>query len=80
MLKESGDANAERISTMSRIFSNDVAGCIAQNAPKILWGSGVFDQQEIDDAMDRIAYNELIGSNQGLIENMDRVADFIFER
>lgn len=79
-LKESGATNAEKIRTMSRIFSNDVAGCILQNAPKILRGSGVFNEQQIADAMDRIAYNELITSNDGLIKDMDRVVDFLFER
>lgn len=80
MLMENGDKDAEKLSAMSRIFSNDVAGVILQKAPMILWGTGIFDERVIADTMERISYNALIASSKGLIEDMDRVADFLFER
>lgn len=80
LLIKNGDGNAEKISTMSRIFSNDVAGTILQRVPRILWGTGIFDDHFISETMEQISFNELITCSKGLIKDMDRVADILFER
>jgi len=80
VLKKTGDTNAEKISIMSRIFSNMVAESVLSHVPKILWGVGQFDHQTISDALEVVAYNELLYSHQDVIKDMDRIADIIFER
>jgi len=79
-LTEARSGEAEKIILMSKIFSNEVSQLLIQNVPKILMGSGVFDEKTIADFIDAISYHQLLDSFHDLIGDMDRVADIIFER
>lgn len=79
-LTEAGDPGAEKIRAMSRIFANEAIQIVAQNAMKILMGSGLFDQKSIFSFMETISYNEMISSYHNVINDMDKVADILFER
>ena len=79
-LTEAGDPEAEKIKIMSRIFADEVAHLVARNALRILMGSGVFDQKAVSDFMETVSCNELFFSGQNVINDMDMVADILFER
>ena len=79
-LTDAGDAQAEKVRAMSRIFANETAQLVAGNIIKILLGSGVMDPSTISDFMETISYNQLIFSSQNIIGDMDLVADILFER
>ena len=79
-LTEAGGPEAETIKIMSRIFANEVAQLVTRNALKILMGSGVFDQKAVSDFMETVSYNDLFFSGQNVINDMDMVADILFER
>jgi alkylation response protein AidB-like acyl-CoA dehydrogenase len=79
-LSKAGDPEAEKIKIMSRIFADEVAQLVTRNALKILMGSGVFDQKAVSDFMETVSYNELILSGLNVINDMDKVADILFER
>lgn len=79
-LTEARSGEAEKITLMSKIFSNEVSQLMIQNVPKILMGSGIFDKKTIADFIEAISYHQLLDSFHGLIGDMDRVADIIFER
>ncbi len=79
-LTEAGGPEAETIKIMSRIFADEVAQLVTRKALKILMGSGVFDQKAVSDFMETVSYNELLFSGQNVINDMDMVADILFER
>jgi alkylation response protein AidB-like acyl-CoA dehydrogenase len=79
-LSKSGDPQAEKIRAMSRIFADETAELVSRNTLKILMGSGVFDQDEIQDFMNTHSIHQLIGSSLNIINDMDRVADILFAR
>lgn len=79
-LTEAGSPEAETIKIMSRIFADEVAQLVTRKALKILMGSGVFDQKAVSDFMEKVSYNELFFSGQNVINDMDMVADILFER
>lgn len=80
ILTKENDPGAEKIKAMSRIFANETAQIVVNNILKILMGSGIFDQKTMSDFMGTISYNELIGSYQNVINDMDKVADILFKR
>jgi len=75
-----GGSEAEKIKAISRIFANETAQLTAQNILKIVSGTGVFDQAAVDKFLESVAFGELIHSTRNMINDMDRVADFVFER
>ena len=79
-LTEAGSPEAETIKIMSRIFADEVAQLVTRKALKILMGSGVFDQKAVSDFVETVSYNELFFSGQNVINDMDMVADILFER
>ncbi len=79
-LTEAGGPEAETIKIMSRIFADEVAQLVTRNALKILMGSGVFDQKAVSEFVETVSYNELFFSGQNVINDMDMVADILFER
>ncbi len=70
----------EALCAMSRIFANEVAELAVQTALKILSGSGMFGMEALGDFMDKTSCDELSASYDGIIKDMDIVADFLFER
>ncbi len=75
-----GGSETEKIKAVSRIFASETAQLTAQNILKIVLGSGVFDQAAVDKFMESVAFSQLIQSTRNIINDMDRVADFVFER
>ena len=75
-----GGSEAEKIKAISRIFANEAAQLTVQNILKIVSGTGVFDQAAVDKFLESVAFGELIHSSRNMINDMDRVADFVFER
>ncbi len=79
-LSESGDAKAEKIKAMSRIFANETSQLVTQNILKIIMGTGIFNQAFVSEFMEKVSYDELISSYENVITDMDRVADTLFKR
>lgn len=75
-----GGSETEKIKAVSRIFASETAQLTAQNILKIVLGSGVFDQAAVDKFMESVAFSQLIQGTRNIINDMDRVADFVFER
>ncbi|NVM22053.1 MAG: acyl-CoA dehydrogenase family protein [Desulfobacterales bacterium] len=71
---------ARKIVIMSRIFASEVAELVAGNAMKIVMGSGLFDEQTASELKTKIGYEGLIAGYSGLIQDMDAVADMLFDR
>ncbi|MCP4366836.1 MAG: acyl-CoA dehydrogenase, partial [Deltaproteobacteria bacterium] len=78
--EKSGTAEAEKLKIMSRIFANEVSQLVAQNILKIVSGSGLFDANTVSTFLEEVSYNKLLSSYQGIIEDMDKIADILFER
>ena len=79
-VSNAGGAETEKIKAISRIFANETAQLTAQNILKIVSGTGIFDQAAVDKFLESVAFGELIQSTSNIINDMDRVADFVFER
>ena len=75
-----GDKTAEKLQLMSRIFASEVAQLVQQNIMTILMGTGTFDQTVVSEFIASTHMNDLTDGYQGLVADMDRVADIIFER
>lgn len=79
-LSKAGDSKAEKYRAMCKIFANETSQLVANNAIKILMGSGVFDDKIASDFMETISYSKLICGFKNIIKEMDIVADILFER
>ncbi|MEE4265949.1 MAG: acyl-CoA dehydrogenase family protein [Desulfobacteraceae bacterium] len=77
---KNGDAAAEKVKLISRLFANEAAQMVAQGILKIVMGCGACDLDMTNDFMQKIAYTELTASCQNIINDMDRLADIVFER
>ncbi|MBW2676800.1 MAG: acyl-CoA dehydrogenase family protein [Deltaproteobacteria bacterium] len=72
--------DAEKIRAMSRIFAAEVARLTASSIPLILQGTGLLDGLKMDNFFKSVAYDELVRGQLGVINDMDTVADILFER
>jgi alkylation response protein AidB-like acyl-CoA dehydrogenase len=79
-LSKNGSPEAEKFKAISRIFADEVAKLVSQNALKILTGCGVFDQQAAHAFMETHSYHQLVCSSLNIINDMDRIADILFAR
>jgi alkylation response protein AidB-like acyl-CoA dehydrogenase len=77
---DSSGTESEKIRAMARIFASETAQMVAQNAMKIVMGSGIFDDEAVSNFMESISHSYLVRSYPGLIRDMDLVADILFER
>jgi len=75
-----GVAAAEKMKLISRLFANEAAQMVSQGILKIVMGCGACDLDMTNDFMQKIAYTELTTSCQNIINDMDRLADIVFER
>ena len=64
----------------SRVFANTCARVVADNARTIGLGTGEVDDGAVDRFMSSLDLPSIEGSYRGLIDDMDRIADHIFER
>jgi alkylation response protein AidB-like acyl-CoA dehydrogenase len=71
---------AEKTRIFSRLFANEIAELVSHSILKILSGSGVFDGEQISAFLSETSHARLGESYQGIIPDMNRAADFIFER
>jgi alkylation response protein AidB-like acyl-CoA dehydrogenase len=79
-LSKDGSPETEKFKAISRIFADEVAQLVSQNALKVLMGCGVFDQKAAYDFMETHSYNQLVCSSLNVINDMDLVADILFAR
>ena len=79
-MKAENHAQAEKTCVFSRLFANEIAQLVSGNILKILYGSGVFDADQISAFLSDISHARLAESYQNLISDMNRAADFIFNR
>jgi alkylation response protein AidB-like acyl-CoA dehydrogenase len=80
---EAGKADtpdAARLKAMSRVFADEVSRLTANNILKIVMGTGVLDQAAAGQFMESIAYGDLAQSAVNSIQDMDQVANLVFER
>jgi alkylation response protein AidB-like acyl-CoA dehydrogenase len=75
-----GEAAAEKLRLMSRIFAHDAARTVHGTIMTILMGTGVFDEGAINDFRSSVDLTEIAESCHNLVPAMDRLADIIFER
>ena len=79
-LVKAGDKEAEKMKAMSRVFAGEVAQVVCENALKVVAGTSGADPNAVQQFMADIGYQELMGSRCNWLVDMDKVADFIFER
>ena len=77
---KNGDADADKMKLISRLFANEVAQIVSQGILKIVMGCGACDLDMTNDFMQKIAFTELTASCQNIINDMDQLADIVFER
>jgi len=79
-LKKANDLEADKIMAMSRVFAAEVAQLAMTTIPTVLQGTGLFDDGQVDELLTAMAYDELRRGQKGVINDMDAVADILFER
>ena len=79
-LKKAGDPAADKIMAMSRIFAAEVAQLASAAIPTVLQGTGNLDREKQNELFTSMALDELTRGQQGVITDMDLVADILFER
>ena len=77
---KNGDADAEKMRLISRVFAHDVSRMVSQGVLKIVMGCGVCDLDMTNSFMNEVAFTDLMTSCQNIINDMDQLADIIFER
>lgn len=75
-----GDSGSEKIKLISRLFANECARVVSQNVLKIVLGCGEFDQKTATEYLAKIGQIHLTSSFHNIINDMDRLADIVFER
>jgi alkylation response protein AidB-like acyl-CoA dehydrogenase len=75
-----GNSAAAKTKIVSRLFASEVGRVMSQGILKIVLGCGQFDPQTAADFMARSAYSDLTASFANIIQDMDQLADIIFER
>jgi hypothetical protein len=77
---KNGDTDAKKVKLISRLFANETAQMVSQGILKIVMGCGACDLDMTNNFMQQIAYTELTASCQNIINDMDQLADIVFER
>ena len=79
-LVHNGVPAAAKTKLISKLFANEVAQVVSQGILKIVMGCGACDLDMTNDFMGRIAFTELTASCQNIVNDMDQLADIVFER
>jgi alkylation response protein AidB-like acyl-CoA dehydrogenase len=79
-LLQEGSSQATKYTIMSRIFANEVVSLIALSAIKIVTGSGMDSDKIPSSLKEKLGYEGIIPSYGGLIQDMDVLADIVFNR
>jgi len=78
--KKGGDREADKLMAMSRIFAAEVARLTVAAIPTVLQGTDKLEKGRVDDLFASMAFDQLARGPKGLINDMDVVADILFER
>jgi alkylation response protein AidB-like acyl-CoA dehydrogenase len=79
-LDRSGDAHAEKMKAMARVFAGEVTQIVGENALRIVSGTDAAEPGAADAFLSEIGYTEMLASRRNWVVDMDKVADIIFER
>jgi alkylation response protein AidB-like acyl-CoA dehydrogenase len=79
MTEENAPA-AEKFKAMARVFAGEVAHMVGEGALKVIMADESADQSAIDQFLSDVGYQEMLSGRANWLKDMDRVADFIFER
>jgi alkylation response protein AidB-like acyl-CoA dehydrogenase len=79
-LEKAGGAGTDKVKAMARIFAGEVTRVVGENALKIVSATGAADAGTIEGFLEEIGYAGMLGSRLNWAVDMDKVADFIFER
>lgn len=79
-LNRENAAEAEKFKAMSRVFAGEVAHTVGEYALKIVMADEDADPAQTDQFLSDIGYQEMLAARRNWIQDMDKVADFIFER
>jgi alkylation response protein AidB-like acyl-CoA dehydrogenase len=79
-MHRANDPKKDRIRAACRIFADETARLVSQNISQILRGTGFFDDEAFSAFARTIPYQELNNSVDHTIEEMDTLADILFER
>ncbi|MCG6911544.1 MAG: acyl-CoA dehydrogenase family protein [Deltaproteobacteria bacterium] len=79
-LAAGGEGEAEKLSAMSRVFAADVSRLTAAAIPAILQGTGLYDGERMDAFLDEVNFRQILQGQKGVVDDMDKVADILFER
>ena len=79
-LIKAGNREAGKIAAMSRIFAAEVARFATAAIATVLQGTENLDQDRQEELFAAMAFDELARGQQGVINDMDKVADILFER
>ena len=75
---QSGDADAQKMRLISRLFANEAAQMVSQGILKIVMGCGACNLDMTNNFLQEVAYTELTASCQNIINDMDQLADIVF--
>jgi alkylation response protein AidB-like acyl-CoA dehydrogenase len=78
-LARANEAEAEKFKAMARIFAGEVAQLVNDNGLKIALAAGL-NGSALQAHLNAVAHQELLLAKANWLTDMDRVADFIFER
>lgn len=79
-LCETGDRQAERYRLISRIFASEVARMVGEKLVEVLMGGGLFNVEQMAEFGKTVALEKLIFASYHRFSDMDRLADWVFER
>ncbi|CAN2042163.1 Acyl-CoA dehydrogenase [Candidatus Magnetomoraceae bacterium gMMP-15] len=79
-LADANDLRAAEIKTISKIFAYETASVFNKKVMEILMGSKAFDEKSFSEFKEKFSFDRLSDSFIGVIEDMDTLADIIFER
>jgi alkylation response protein AidB-like acyl-CoA dehydrogenase len=79
-LSRAGAAEAEKYQVMSRLFARETARLLMQNIPLIVMGADTLAPQDAFDFLKRVDYDALVAGCQGVLADMDSLADMLFAR
>ena len=78
-LAQATDPEAEKFKAMARVFAGEVTQVVGEKALRIAM-SGELDAAAAQQHLADIAYTEMLAGRTNWTRDMDRIADFIFER
>jgi alkylation response protein AidB-like acyl-CoA dehydrogenase len=79
-LARANDAQAEKVKAMARVFAGELTQVVGENALRIVSGTDAVDADAVAPFLSAINYQAMLAGRQNWVVDMDKVADFVFER